>query len=150
MYFDYQCLTYTSTQGILTSVFIPTAATTATVRFALTLLPIGPIGLNTITHHGFRRAAYQGGKSESWELTFDPAPAAILFYYSDEDIAGLDENTLTLYYNDDGTWDDAACGEYQRDPVANWILVPICRTGDFALVGKGAAVYLPLILKSSR
>jgi hypothetical protein len=144
VYFDYQFLTYTSTQGIVTNVFIPTAATTETVRFEMTPL--------TITQHGFRLAAYQGGsdRDQPWNLTFDPAPAAILFRYSDENIAGLDENTLMLYYDNDGTWEDAACGEYQRDPEANWILVPICRTGDFALLEKGPAVYLPLILKSSK
>jgi hypothetical protein len=38
-------------------------------------------------------------------------PAAVWFYYNESDIAGLDEDTLTLYgYNEDEkVWEDAAC-----------------------------------------
>jgi len=152
--FEYLSLTYADAQGLPTQVFIPPAALVETARFEMTPLPPTSAGMSTVTRRGFRLTAYQGGsdRDEPWNLTFGPAPAAVLLRYSEQDIAGLDENNLILYHNNQGTWEDAACRDYQRFPDENWMLVPICCTGDFALLGqgKGPAVYLPLILKSSQ
>ena len=121
---------------------------TETVR--LEMVPLSP----TVTiRHGFSLMAYKGGsdRDSSWNLTFDSAPAAIWFRYSDEDVAGLDENTLILrrYASAQARCVDAACGEYQRHPEENWMLVPICRTGDFALLSLRTEIFLPLVLKNA-
>jgi hypothetical protein len=147
VYFDYQFLTYTDTQDIPTQVFIPTAAMTETMR-----IEMAPLSPSFISRHGFRLIAYKGGSDRDmpWYLTFNPVPAAIWLRYSDKDVAGLDENTLILYRYDSVQkgWVDAACGEYQRYPEENWMLVPVCQTGDFALLPSlHEAVLLPLIMK---
>ena len=148
IYFDYQFLTYTDTQDIPTQVFIPAAAMTETLR-----IEMAPLSPTVAIRHGFGLVAYKGGsdRDSSWDLTFNPVPAAIWFRYSDEDIAGLDENILILsrYDSAQRRWVDAACGEYQRYPEENWMLVPICRTGDFALLSPHTEIFLPLVLKNA-
>ena len=144
VYFDYQYLTYTDTNGLATNAFIPTAVMTESLRIEMEPLPdTGRI------QKGFSLAAYKGGSQRDmpWDLTFQPMPAGIWLRYSDEDIAGLDESTLLLYRYDPTTktWVDAACGQYQRYPEDNWMLVPVCQTGDFALLSLYAEFYLPMI-----
>lgn len=145
IYFDYQYLTYTDTHGLPTNVFIPSAAMTETLRVEVT-----PLAPTAMIRHGFRLVAYKGGtdRDSPWGLTFDPIPAAVWLRYSDADVAGLDENTLILYRYDSARrrWVDAACGEYQRHPEENWMLVPVCQTGDFGLLSL-REVFLPLIMK---
>jgi hypothetical protein len=76
-------------------------------------------------------------------------PAAVWFYYNESDIAGLDEDTLTLYgYNEDEkVWEDAACGVYQRYPEGNYMIVSVCKVGAFAILSPYSAVFLPLVAK---
>jgi hypothetical protein len=145
-YFDYRFLTYTDTQSIPTNVFIPTGIMTETLRIEMT-----PLSSHPKIRHGFSLVAYKGGTERDlpWDLSFNPIPAAIWFRYSNKDVAGLDENKLTLYRYDrtQGSWVDAACGEYQRYPEGNWMLVPICQTGDFALLSSYTGIFLPYIMK---
>jgi len=143
VYFDYQTITYTDTLGIPASVYLPAASLEETVRFEMIPLPD--------THQGFRLTAYQAGsgRDQPWtDLAFDPVPAVIWLRYSDGDVSGMEEESLILYtYNEDGgEWVDAACGEYQRYPEENWMLVPVCSTGDFSLL-QNRPVFLPLIMK---
>ena len=153
IHYDYQYLSYTDTQGLPTFVFVPTAAVTETARLQLASLRPTPAGPNTVARHHFALSAYKGGsnRDQPWDLTFGPMPAAVLLHYSDGDVAELDENSLVLHtYNTrDGRWEDAACGEYVRYPENNWMLVPICRTGSFALLGPGSIVYLPLVMREA-
>jgi hypothetical protein len=59
----------------------------------------------------------------------------------------LNENTLILYRydSDQKQWADAACGEYQHHPDENWMLVPVCQTGDFALLSPTLEIFLPIV-----
>jgi hypothetical protein len=149
--YDYQYLTYTDTQDLAVDFFLPNGAIIETARVELTPLPPIQVGDNTFTRHGFELNAYKGGsdRDQPWDLEFSPMPGAVILNYSDVDIAGLDENNLILYtYNvDTKRREDAAlaCGEYQRYPEENWMLVPVCKTGKFALVGPARLAFLPLI-----
>jgi hypothetical protein len=63
---------------------------------------IAPLTTGAYVRHGFAGAYGGSDRGIPWDLTFQPVPAAVWFYYSETDIAGLDENTPALYwYNDD-------------------------------------------------
>lgn len=128
VYFDYQTITYTNTQGIPVRVYLPVASLEETVRFELIPLPNFDLG--------FELSAYQAGSDRDQPLAFDPVPAVVSLRYSDGDVlSGLNEESLILYtYDEDGrVWVDAACGEYLRYPDENQILVSICQAGKFVL-----------------
>jgi hypothetical protein len=60
----------------------------------------------------------------------------------------MDENTLVLWYWNGSSWEDAACGLYDRHPEENWLAVPICHLSLFALSEEKPTIYLPVILKN--
>lgn len=161
-YFPYQFLAYTDDQGqpltgygpteALTETvraFVPTATISETVRYELTPMQPFLAEEGQVARWGIILNAYLGGsqRDEPTRLSFSPAPAAIQMRYSDADIVGLNENNLILYTydSDQDKWVDAACGPYQRYPEENWMLVPVCQTGSFALLGPGSMLYLPLL-----
>jgi len=142
VYFDYQFLTYTDTAGLESNIFLPTAAMSETIR-----IEMQPLAVTGFIAKGLSLVTYKGGDQDPWSMTFQPMPAAIWLRYTDEEIAGLDEGSLVLYRYDKSTqsWVDAACGTVQRYPEDNSLLVPICQTGDFALLKNTANFYLPVI-----
>ena len=85
-------------------------------------------------------------------------PIAITVNYTDDEVAGLDENTLRLYYWDEtsSSWVDVinTCsppGNYLRYPGYNQLTVSICHLSEIGLFGRstGAGIdfYLPILLK---
>ena len=78
-------------------------------------------------------------------------PIVIEIEYSDADITGLDEATLTLNYWDTETeaWQDAACGPYDRRPDENKLAASVCHLTTFGVVGEEFAtenrLHLPVI-----
>lgn len=68
-------------------------------------------------------------------------PITITVYYSDDDVAGIDENNLGLYYWTGTQWQDAAgtctpTSTYFRDTTGNVLSVPICHLSRFGLLGR--------------
>lgn len=94
-------------------------------------------------------------------LAFGPAPAMVEINYNPLDFPSQDESTIKLYYKDptSGEWVDAVttCSDtsvqtYQRDPNTHWMMVPVCKTGTFALLSNKFMdyenkVYLPALRK---
>ncbi len=84
-------------------------------------------------------------------------PISVTVHYTDADVTGLDETTLTLDYWDGGQWVDAATtcdppSSYDRHPDENWLAVGVCHPTEFGLSGEMGQsqpqkIYLPLILK---
>jgi hypothetical protein len=69
-------------------------------------------------------------------------PITITINYTDDDIAGLDEATLKIYYWDTAAsaWVDAATtctpvSEYNRQPDINRLSVQNCHLSEFAMLG---------------
>ncbi len=78
------------------------------------------------------------------------APLMVTIFYSDEDAGTLiTEKKLRLYWWNVATqtWDDAltTCesGTYERNTAENWLRLPICKTGEFALLRDYHTLYLP-------
>lgn len=142
-------LVYTDTRG-LTTIQVPAGAVTETIT-------LGYIPVETITGtsgfvfagHAFDLNAYQNGTLRLPSFAFSGS-VTVTIYYTDADVAGLDESTLVLEYWDEvaSVWQDAACGPYVRHPDENWLAVPICHLSRFALFGEGHAIYLPLVLRN--
>lgn len=78
------------------------------------------------------------------------APLMVTILYSDEDAGtAITEKKLRLYWWNEATqtWEDAlttcASGVYERNMAENWLRLPVCRTGEFALLRDYNELYLP-------
>jgi hypothetical protein len=84
------------------------------------------------------------GLSKSPRVGFAfPKPFTITIHYTDTQVTRMNEDSLELNYWHTPTsrWLDAATtcdpdSTYVRSPDENWLAVPICRTGEFALFGE--------------
>ncbi len=108
------------------------------------------------TGWGFHLHAASGGRLHHGMMV--ATPYTVTIHYSDEDVADrvndrVNEESLSLFYLDGSTWHDATttcspASSYERNPEENWLRVPVCRVGEFALgrkqdvVGEVASVTL--------
>ncbi len=150
-------LVYTDTQNNSTSIFIPTGAITQETTLYFTAITTttnpDPVGAAS-GGHTFMLDAYQSGTLFQ-DFSFDQ-PVTVTLSYSDDDIAGLDESSLLLYYWNEGQnqWVDAATtcpsnSSYDRHPAENWLAVSICHLSEFALFGQPQSkIYLPIVVKN--
>ncbi|MCC7353286.1 MAG: hypothetical protein IT330_05965, partial [Anaerolineae bacterium] len=159
---DYFSLAYTTSEDKPLTAFIPTMNFTATMRFEVIPLTAPstapPPGLKRVGQ-AFTLNAYQGG-IEQFNMNLRPSPGqppgAVSLQYADADIAGMNEAALRLYVQGGPGWEEALCAghAYQRFPNSNTLIVPVCRTGTFALFGPGGPLnheaFLPLLLKARR
>lgn len=82
--------------------------------------------------------------------TFNP-PLRITVRYDSISFNEVLEESLMLYYWNGSIWEDAACGDYERNLEENWFSVDICHLSEFAVLGDpidvpGFQIYLPLII----
>jgi hypothetical protein len=152
---------YTGTQGQTTTLTIPTGgvSTTTTIQYMGYTFPTFPIspGLG-FAGLAFNLEAFRGGVHLPGFVFGQPA--TITVEYSDQDVAGLDEATLRLYYWAGTGWDDAAntCGPppstYYRDLVNNILSVQICHLSEWGMMGIRPGqeprfdIYLPLAVRA--
>ena len=137
-----------------TEIAIPPDAANGEVTFLFDPQP-------TPTHAIDRRLDFAGNSFEltAWDETEQPVttfapPLVITISYDEESLGVIPEISLFLYYWDEtqAAWLDAATtcdgGQYTRNLAENWLSLPICRTGEFALVGgEEYTLYLPLITR---
>ena len=79
-------------------------------------------------------------------------PATITIHHSENDVAGVDEQSLVLERWNEVTskWEPAACGPYDRHADENWLAVPVCHLSTFALFGEAQyTTYLPVVLRNA-
>jgi hypothetical protein len=142
----------TDASGSRTQVSVPSGAVSETVT--LSLAPAYPI---PAPEDGFQFAGYAFDLNVSLAgviqngFTFNQ-PVTVTLNYNDADVAGMDENSLILYYWDTSThqYIDAAtscapASSYDRRPEDNSLAVPICHLSQFVLFGEPYLTYLPLI-----
>jgi len=145
-------------QGNGVSVVVPPGATPE--EFTLALLPLAtptntvPDGLN-YAGTAFLLNAFVGGAQQDGFVFQQPVTLTV--NYLDGNVAGLDEDALTLQTWGGTAWMDAATtcsppSAYDRQPAANQISVAICHLSQYALVEGGGAtadqgIYLPLVTR---
>ena len=134
-------LTYTDGNGKPTQVSAPAGAVTVTTTLLYTSLPSAtPAGQQLLfAGHAFTLDGYRNGVFVPG-LTF-PTPVEVSITYSDADVAGMDEISLTLFYWNGSQWIDAATtcspsSTYTRDLPNNVLSVPICHLSKYGLFGQ--------------
>ena len=154
-------MNYTERPGMTITVDVPPGAvglfTTLTCE-PLDTLPAEPLPPGQLfAGRSFTLDAYQ---NMQWQEDFQfDQPVEVTIYYRDEDILGIDEASLRLYYWDEDAlaWVDGAetCSPnsaYTRDPLNNFINVAICHLSRWDMhgvaPGSGFLVYLPVAAKS--
>lgn len=160
-------------QGDLTTAqFIPGAVTTNTTAY-LTNLAGGsvqtmlratsgitptfdpPQGYAATNHEIYVDATQAGGQVPGLQFA---VPATLTITYSDADVAGVDENSLRLFYRDweSEGWIEAAAVcitpfTPQIDKTANVVTAVLCQTGRYALFGRPGhtsfSLFLPVITR---
>ncbi len=143
-----------NTLGFSDTIRFPSGAVTRelTVTYGAettpTTLPSGaqPLGVN------FSLEAYAGDDFVP-DLRFEKPVSVTLRYDEGVPAAALLRATAAispvLYVRSDAGWVEAACGSYVYDRFEGQLTVPICRTGDFALLADEPdyRIYLPLVLR---
>jgi uncharacterized repeat protein (TIGR01451 family) len=75
-------------------------------------------------------------------------PVTLVIEYTDADVAGVDEDSLLLFFydEDNGTWSQEGITVVTRDPANNRITLQITHLTEFAL-GAIGPIYLPLVAR---
>jgi peptide/nickel transport system substrate-binding protein len=127
------------------SLTIPAGAVTEDMQIVIqpdiVVQPLGG-GLEASTL-AFNIQGYSAGDNSAVHLTFS-TPVPITLSYPD---SKLIESSLRLYYWNGTDWEDASCGDYVRDPVANTITIPVCHFSQFELGGETNHIFLPLVVR---
>jgi hypothetical protein len=134
-------LVYTDGNGSTTTVLVPPGAVSETLTLIFTPLPkpshaTAPLAF---AGHAFLLEAYKGPYVQPGYVFEEPL--LITIHYSDDDIAGVDDEAeLRLYVWTGREWNDAACRAYTRQLDENWLSAEICHLSEFALLGEGQLV----------
>jgi hypothetical protein len=131
-------LTYTDTEGLLTTAIFPpgSAAITATAHLTPTIVA-------SIPGHAF--------VSHAFDLDFPaadgcPVPVELAVTYSDLDQATVSEpHSVSLWRFEPGGWVQIAGGVVSTIGDDFMLEVEICQPGRYALFGPSNLVFLPLI-----
>ena len=140
-------LIYTSTDNFTTTIEIPSNAVTESITLEYWSIPeISAPGNFAFAGVAFNLEAFSGS-AHLPSLMFQN-PISVTIHYTDRMVTGMDENALTLEYWNGSTWNDAACGPYDRHPNENWLGVKICHLSRFGLFEvSGGYLYLPLMAR---
>jgi Leucine-rich repeat (LRR) protein len=148
-------LVYTETEGGSTTVQVPVGAVTETITLLYTKAETTTIPAGfSFAGNSFELDAYQNGLRIDG-FSFEK-PLTITMEYSDTQVSGLVESSLTLDFWDEASndWVDAAktcspASNYSRNEAENWLAVQICHLSRFSLFGiEIKELYLPMILNS--
>lgn len=141
-------LVYTDTQGNPTTIVVPVGAVTET-----TVLLFTPVASATppapllFAGHAFDLEAYINGVLQAG-FTFN-LPVSITITYADEEVDGLNEDSLVLLFEDGSAWGNAACATPVANAANNLLTTLVCHLSRFALFGQPGEmrVYLPMVLR---
>jgi hypothetical protein len=133
-------LVYTDTAGHVTTIGIPAGAVSGTTTIVFTGLenPVPP-KFHLFGGIAFSLDAYQDGVLLPGFVFNEPL--GVTLEYIDEDVAGIVEETLALYFWNGSVWVDASttcdpASTYERNVDENWLSVDICHLTDFGLFGE--------------
>ncbi len=158
----YHSTDYALADTLQVSINVPPANLAETIRVDLSDIYIN---IRNVVGNPFEVAAYIGSDdgnpaTEPWESPVPNylfraeqgmPPASITIHYGDGDIAGFNENSLTLFRQTSGGWVEGTCPGYsvQRFTSDNMLVVPICQAGIYALSVTGPywPTYLAIMVK---
>ena len=153
-------LAYTDLQGLVTSLTFPPYTFPYPVSLVLTpSLPLDKFtGLDRVfTGHAFELQVYPLGQAPAGPQFTNPITtpitATVSIDYLDIDLGRItDEQLLTLHWWDGSAWVEAAttCSPASTpviDSTGNRLVMPVCRSGLFTLLGPTNTIFLPLITR---
>jgi hypothetical protein len=151
---------YTDTQGLPTTVQVPGGAVLDPIFLSISPLPVvdEPIPTDVrFANHAFDLNALSTAATDGPYFLYLPIavrpeggtytgfsflePVTVTIFYSNEDVSGINENELRLYYWTGSGWADAAttCGPdgpgYTYHPTENYMEVAICHLSRYIMVG---------------
>ncbi|HEY75229.1 MAG TPA: hypothetical protein G4O00_03490 [Thermoflexia bacterium] len=155
-------LIYTDPWGLTTTVYAPAGAVTQSL--VLRYVPQPTYTYNLSPDWGFADHAFDL-EVLSNELPLQgfvfSQPLTITVNYTDSDVAGLDENTLRLYFWDGSQWVDGATtcvptSTYHLYTQENRLELAICHLSRWGMMGfragdageKKVYLYLPIVLRN--
>ena len=152
-------IVYTDPQEVTTTIIIPPGAISESITlvFAPNPTPTHPISDGLVfANHSFDLDAYLGHQLLPGYVFAEPISISVR--YTDDDIAGIQEPGLRLYYWTGSSWADGAgtCSPpstYSRDLAGNRLAVAICHLTEWNIQGPESfvtrTVYLPLVVRRS-
>jgi hypothetical protein len=151
-----QTLTYTETDGVMATVEIPAGAVSTTTEIRFTSIPSPTADITSslrFGNHAFSLDAYREGRLLP-DFTFT-GTMTVTVHYRDEDVEGIDEETLALYrYRALLGWIEVGeePGEDQdlnvdENVLRAW-LRSFSRFGAYGAEAPTFQVYLPLALRN--
>ena len=132
-----------ATWGHTTTVAIPAGAAAQTIVVTYTLV-------SGETYPNLPPDANVGQDAIRLEANLAPGkPVTLTVQYSDEDVADVDESTLSLRTWNGSAWVPAdTCGPYIRDMENNILKAVLCHFSDYLLIGDwDVRVYSPMVTK---
>lgn len=146
---------YTDTDNITVSMNVPAGGVLSPTRIAfLRQMTPGHEITEGLRFAGvaFDLDAFTDEEAPEKDFQFEQ-PVTMTLRYHDEDIAGIDESSLTLYFWNGTRWQDIAqdCGTtYTRNVSRNMLQVQICHLSRYGMHGSEKAavqIFLPAILR---
>lgn len=138
-------MSYTDPNGGKVTVQIPAGAVDQPTTFVYDnqATPSRPVSFQ-FAGRSFTLTAFRNNSALDG-LTF-LQPVTLVIEYTDADVAGIDENTLVLFFydEDNGSWSQEGITVVTRDPANNRITLQITHLTEFAL-GAIGPIYLPLV-----
>jgi len=135
-----------------TEITIPPDAINGEVTFLFDPQPTPSLATGSLNFAGNSFELTAWDEAEEPVTTF-AQPLVITISYDEGSLGPSPEDSLILYYWDEtqAAWLDAVTtcegGEYTRNLAENWLSLPICHLSEFALLGEGYTLYLPLIAR---
>jgi hypothetical protein len=138
-------LQHVNTEGLTTTLEIPPGAVTDTVQVSLAPIPAIthlPAGRAEIGHSVSIVAVTSGTAQPVTDLS---EPSTLTFAYDQDELDGLNEASLAVYWWDGADWVKEPSSSL--DPVANVVSATPDHFSSFAVLGV-PNVYLPLVIKN--
>ncbi|MBN1955554.1 MAG: hypothetical protein JW900_10965 [Anaerolineae bacterium] len=148
-------ITFTDPQGLTGTLRVPPGAVTDVVTLTVALLPspVHPLAAGQVfARHALEIEAYRDDVHLPGFAFAEPVTMSIR--YSDDDVAGITEGSLGLYYWTGSAWEDGATtcqppSSYLRNLPGNVLGLPFCHLCRYSMQGEGlTSVYLPVVVRN--
>jgi hypothetical protein len=141
-------LVYSDAPGSSTTVEAAAGAVTEAVTLLYQPLPAAPPTGGLFVTHRFLLETHRDGVLLPG-VAF-AIPLSVTVHYTDDEVAGLEEETLEVRFWDGTAWSTEGITLVSRDLANNTLVVTVAHLSEFALVGHGEHhIYLPLIRRGA-
>ncbi|MBN1318164.1 MAG: hypothetical protein JXA42_21965 [Anaerolineales bacterium] len=144
-------LDITEGEQIVVEIRVPSGAVTETTELVYTTMadPVSAPANMLFAGRAFDFSAYRDGVLVD-DFSFETG-ITVTLHYTDDDVVGLDEDTLMLYYWTGSEWSTVGITRVAADPVNNTVSYWLTHLTEFAQFGLPAEydyrIFLPLVIR---